>query len=350
MLPGIMRALTFHDVHDVRFAGAPDPAIEDPRDAIVQVERTTVCGSDLHVWHGREAGIDAGTVMGHECVGRVVAAGDAVKRLAPGHRVVAAFSSCCGECFYCRHQLSARCEHGRLFGWVQNGVGLHGMQAAHVRVPFAEATLMAVPDDLPPELAMLLADVLPTGWHAAQGAAIAHDSVVVVLGCGPVGLMAVACARELGAAQVLAVDAVAERRAMAERFGAVGVPLDDVARAVRQATAHRGADAVLEAVGSPAAARLAFDLLRPGGVISIAGVHHEAQFGFSPAQAYDRNVTLRIGRCPARSLMDGLLPLARRRPDLASIVTHTLPLSDGAAAYTMFDRKQDGCIKLALVP
>jgi len=164
--------------------------------------------------------------------------------------------------------------------------------------------------------------------------------------------MAVLAAGALGAEQVLAVDAVPDRRALAERLGARALPLDSaVVDAVRAATGGRGADGVVEAVGSPAAGRLAFDLVRPGGTIATVGVHHEPVMPFSPAEAYDRNLTWRIGRCPARSYGEMLLPVARSRAaDLAALFTHRLPLDAGPEAYRLFDEKRDGCIKVALVP
>jgi threonine dehydrogenase-like Zn-dependent dehydrogenase len=346
-----MRALTFGGLRTIRHETVPDPRLEHDGDAIVRVERAGLCGSDLHVYHGREVGQDDGTVMGHEVVGRVVDAGPGARRHAVGARVVAPFSTCCGHCFFCRRGLSARCRLGALFGWVQNGVGLQGAQAELVRVPHADATLVAIDDDLPADLALLLADVMPTGWHVARLGAVSAGDVVVVLGCGPVGLAAIVAAREQGAERVFAVDAIAERLVLAARFGAEPLTLgDDVALAIREATDGRGADAVLEVVGSPEASRLAFDLVRPGGVVAIAGVHHESRFAFSPLEAYDKNLTLRIGRCPARSHMEELLPLVRRRADLASMVTHRLPLADGPAAYRLFDLKQDGCIKVVFAP
>ena len=343
-----MRALTFHAVHSIHHESVADPILEAPEDALVAVELAGLCGSDLHVWHGRETGLDTGTVMGHELVGRIVACGAGVRRIVVGARVVAPFTTCCGACFFCRRGLSARCPAGRLFGWVQRGVGLQGAQAERVRVPLADATLVEIEDDLPAERALLLADVLPTGWHCARMAEVGAETIAVVLGCGPVGLAAVVAALEQGARRVFAVDAVEERLALAARLGGEPVRLaGDVLGVVRDATEGRGADAVLEVVGSPEAARLAFDLVRAGGVVSIAGVHHGERFPISPVEAYERNLTLRIGRCPARSLMEGLLPLLRRRADLAAIVTHRPPLSDGPDAYRRFDLKQDGCIKVA---
>jgi threonine dehydrogenase-like Zn-dependent dehydrogenase len=347
-----LRALTIHAPEDIRYEVVPDATIQAPGDVIVQVERAAICGSDLHVFHGRESGIDSGTVMGHELLGRVIEAGPEVRRLVAGERVVSPFTTSCGECFYCERGLSARCTRGQLFGWVQHGIGLQGAQAEYVRVPLADSTLIKVSDDLPLDGALLLADVLPTAWHCARMAEVGRETVAVVLGCGPVGLMAVVAAMEQGAPRVFAVDSVRERLAWAARFGATPLELaaDDVAAAVRDATDGRGADAVLEVVGSSPAARLAFDLVRPGGVVSIVGVHHEDRFPFSPVEAYDRNLTVRIGRCPARSLMESLIPLVHRRPELSSVVTHRRSLSDGPEAYRLFDGKQDGCIKVVLTP
>jgi threonine dehydrogenase-like Zn-dependent dehydrogenase len=345
-----MNALTFHGVRTIRHEIVGEPTLLHDHDAIVRVERAGLCGSDLHVYHGREVGLDTGTIMGHELVGRVVAAGPAARRHPVGSRVVAPFSTCCGHCFYCTRGLSARCTEGQLFGWVQAGVGLHGAQAELVRVPHADSTLVAVGEDLAPELALLLADVVPTGWHVARLGEVSAQDVVVVLGCGPVGLAAVVAAGEQGSQRVFAVDMVAARLELAARFGAEPVTPDRIRATVREATVGRGADAVLEVVGSAEASRLAFDLVRPGGTVAIAGVHHESRFAFSPVEAYDKNLTLRIGRCPARSTMDELLPLLRRRGDLAAIVTHQRPLADGPAAYDLFDRRAEGCIKVAFAP
>jgi threonine dehydrogenase-like Zn-dependent dehydrogenase len=318
----------------------------------VAVERAGVCGSDLHVYHARERGLDRGTVMGHEFVGRVLEAGPEVTGLGPGDRVFAPFTTSCGACWFCARGLTARCPRGELFGWVQDGAGLHGGQAERVRVPLAAATLLPVPDDLDPEVALLLGDVLSTGAYCAERAEVGPDDVVAVLGCGPVGVMSLVGARERGVTDLYAVDAVPERLELAARFGAVPLPLaDDPVAAVRRVTGGRGADAVLEAVGSPAAGRLAFDMVRPGGVISTAGVHTEPHMAFSPVEAYDKNVTYRSGRCPARAMMERLLPLARAgRYPVTDIVSHRLPLADGVAAYRMFAAREDGCTKVILVP
>lgn len=347
-----MKALTFQGIRTIVHETVPDPTIRAPGDAIVEVRLAAICGSDLHVYHGREVGLDAGTVMGHEFVGRVVETGAAVSGLRVGDLVMCPFTTSCGQCFYCAIGLTARCTAGQLFGWVAAGAGLQGGQAAYVRVPLADTTLLAVPDDIRPEEALLLGDVLATGYHCARMAEVGPRGTCVVLGCGPVGLMAVVAARALGAERLFAIDGVPERLEWAARFGAVPLRLGSdqaVVAAVHASTDGRGADAVLEAVGSPSAGRLAYDLARPGGTIAVVGVHHAAGFAFSPGEAYDKNLTFRVGRCPARHHMPALVELVReRRQDLAAVFTHRCQLAEGAAAYALFDGKQDGCVKVLL--
>ncbi len=348
-----MRAVVFEGVERVRCDRVPDPRVEEPGDALVAVTLAAVCGSDLHAYHGRETGLDAGTVMGHEFVGRVVETGAGVETVRPGDAVLCPFTTSCGACFFCEGGLTARCEKGRLFGWVEKGRGLNGGQAEIVRVPLADSTLVPWPDDLPAEAAILLGDVLATGVYCADRAEAGPGKTAVVVGCGPVGLMAVLAARERGASLVLAVDSVRERLDLAARLGAT--PLDlasaDVASLVGGATGGRGADCVLEAVGSPASARLAFEIARPGGTISSVGVHVERAFPFTPGEAYDKNITYRAGRCPARALMPPLVALARRRAsDLASLFTHRYPLDGAPDAYATFAARRDGCVKALLVP
>lgn len=343
----IMRALLYHAPHDIRLGSAPEPRLLDDRDAIVRVEVAGLCGSDLHVWHGRETGLDPGTVMGHEFAGVVVEAGhEADWRV--GDRVVAPFTTSCGNCFYCHEGLTARCTRGQLFGWVQGGAGLQGAQAELVRVPLADTTLIAAPEGVPLDVALLMGDVLSTGWHAARKSYASHGQVVAVLGLGPVGLCAVLGAQERGVARVLAFDGVPERRAFAASLGAEAHDVGDGAlAAVHAVTEGRGADAVLECVGSPAAARLAFDLSRPGGTISAVGVHHEARFAFSPVEAYDRNITYRIGRCPARAYAEDLAPVVRRHEaTLARMITHRVALEHGPEMYRLFDEKREGVLKV----
>ena len=318
----------------------------------MRVRAAAICGSDLHVYRGNETGLDAGTVMGHEFAGEVVEAGVGVAAFRPGDLVVSPFTTSCGSCFYCRMGLTARCVRGQLFGWVEQGKGLHGAQAELVRVPLADTTLVAVPEGAALEQALFTGDVLATGWFGAEGAGIGPGSTAAVVGCGPVGLMAVIAARELGAERIFALDTVPERLSLAERFGAepVDIQRDEPLQILREATEGRGADAVVEAVGSPEATRLAFDLVRPGGAIAAVGVHTESQFAIAPGKAYDKNLTYRAGRAPARAYMDKLLPLVRSGTyDLGALISHRLPLAEGPHGYDLFDRRLEACTKVVLI-
>jgi threonine dehydrogenase-like Zn-dependent dehydrogenase len=346
-----MRAITFHGIGDVRATEIAEPRLLDPRDALVEVEAAAICGSDLHVYHGRERGLDPGSSMGHELVGTVVEVGADVA-LSPGTRVASPFSTSCGRCAYCVRGLTSRCERGALLGWVENGVGLGGAQAELVRVPLADTTLVPLARETPAELGILLTDVLPTGFHAVEQAGLAPGDVAVVLGAGPVGQCALLALEERGVRDVVVLDPVPERRELARRLGATALPPGpDAALRVREASAGRGADAVIEAVGSAEALRLAIDCLRPGGTLSAIGVHNEAAFAFSPAEAYAKSLTFRTGRAPARMYMERLVPwLSAHAARLAALVSHRLPLEEGPRGYRLFDEKREGCTKVLLLP
>ncbi|MDX1388740.1 MAG: alcohol dehydrogenase family protein [Acidobacteriota bacterium] len=348
-----MRALTFQGKKTIRIEQVPDPEIREPTDVIVRVGLTAICGSDMHVYHGRESGLDNGTIMGHEFVGEVVETGSGVTTLAQGARVVSPFTTSCGRCYFCTIGLTARCVSGQLYGWVEKGEGLHGAQAEYVRVPMADSTLLPIPEGLSDDEALLAGDVLSTGYFCAQMAGVGPDGVYAIVGCGPVGLMAAVASRELGAGRLFAVDRVPERLGLAGSFGATPVDAgaEDPVAVIRDATEGRGVDAVLEAVGSPSAGKLAYDLVRPGGTISVVGVHNEDGFAFSPADAYDKNLTYRVGRCPARHIMPQVMPLLEERKyDVTAILSHRWPLERGAEGYVLFDEKKDGCTKIALLP
>lgn len=346
-----MQAITFQKPGLVKFDTVPDPKPHAPTDAVIKVHWAGVCGSDLHVYHGRETGLDVGTVLGHELVGEVVETGREVRHFKVGQMVMSPFTTNCGECRFCEIGLTCRCSKGALFGWVADGIGLQGAQAEYVRVPLADSSLQALPEGVTSELGLLIGDVLPTGYFCADMADIQPGRTYVVLGCGPVGLMAVVGCRDLGATTVFAVDRVPERLELAEAFGAqpLNFETQDVVGLIESATEGRGADAVLEVVGSPQASRLAYDLVRPGGIISTVGVHTSPQFSFSPVEAYDKNLTFKIGRCPARHYMNRLLPLVQSGDwALQKVISHRMSLRDGVEAYRIFDQKRDGCTKVIL--
>jgi threonine dehydrogenase-like Zn-dependent dehydrogenase len=348
-----MQALTYGGIQKIEFSSVADPVILHPTDAVVKISLSGICGSDLHVYYGREEGIDSGTVMGHEFTGVIIETGHAVKKIKKGARVLSPFTTSCGECFYCRTRLTCRCEKGNLFGWMQNGHGLHGAQAQYIRVPMADTTLIPLSNDLSEEKGLLLGDIFSTGYFCAENAGVNSKGVYVVIGCGPVGLMAIIAAKHLGAGKLFAIDFAEDRLKMAEQFGAIAVNAgrENTKEIILSATNGRGADAVMEVVGSSDALRLAIDLLRPGGVISSVGVHTEKYFSFSPGEAYDKNLVYKIGRCPAHYYAEKLLreEVIQHYP-AEKIITHHFKLPEGEKAYTVFANKLDNCIKAVLHP
>ena len=348
-----MRALCFRSVESVAVDSLPDPTIEDARDAIVEVDVAGLCGSDLHPYFGREVGLEPGTVMGHEFVGRIVEIGQGVEKLQIGDRVGGAFTTNCGKCYYCRTGLTSRCSEGQLFGWRENGQGLHGGQAELVRVPLADGTLMRLSSELDATTALLLGDNLSTGYFGASMCVqerSAPSDVIAVVGCGTVGLLAIASARQMGVQQLLAIDPNPSRLAIAEQLGAI--VFTDAHPAVAEArlrTEGRGVDGVMEFVGLPEAQKLAYELVRPGGRMSVIGCHCTPNFSFSPADAYDKNLTYRTGRCPARHYMDVLLDRLADSPiDLSWCITHRFGIEDAVEAYEIFANRRDGCVKAVL--
>jgi threonine dehydrogenase-like Zn-dependent dehydrogenase len=348
-----MQALTFSGNELIEYSRVNDPVLKSPYDAIVKITLSGICGSDLHVYHGREKGLDYGTVMGHEFTGTVEETGASVHQFKKGDRVLSPFTTSCGACYYCRIGLTCRCEKGNLFGWVEKGIGLHGAQAGYIRVPMADSTLIALSNDLSEQKGLLLGDVFSTGYFCADNAGINSAGVYVVIGCGPVGLMAILAARHLGAEKLFAIDVVPGRLLIAGKYGAV--PLNaselEIKEIILQHTEGRGADAVMEVVGSEQTLKMAIDLLRPGGTISSVGVHTANHFSFSPGEAYDKNLIYKTGRCPARHYAEKLLrEEVPQRYAIEEIITHRFSMADGAKAYRVFDEKLDNCIKAVLVP
>ena len=346
-----MHALTFAGKENIDYISVTDPQLLQRTDAIVKITLAGICGSDLHVYHGKETGLDYGTVMGHEFTGIIEEAGSDVKKFKKGAKVLSPFTTSCGECFYCRIGLTCRCEKGNLFGWVEKGHGLHGAQANYIRVPMADSTLLPLSNDLNETKGLLLGDVFSTGYFCADNAGIKPKDVYAVIGCGPVGLMTIIAAKHLGAEKLFAIDTIPERLAKAAAFGAVplNASFTNINEEILNATHGRGADAVMEVVGSSTTLKLAIDLVRPGGTISSAGVHTAPHFSFSPGEAYDKNLTYKSGRCPARYYAEKLLKEeVPQRYAIEDIVTHHFSLQEGARAYEVFDKKLDGCIKVVL--
>jgi threonine dehydrogenase-like Zn-dependent dehydrogenase len=347
-----MQALTFGGKEIINCSVVSDPQLLHPSDATVRITMASICGSDLHAYHGRETGLDYGTVMGHEFVGVVEESGSEVKKFRKGTKVLSPFTTSCGECFYCRIGLTCRCEKGNLFGWIRDGHGLHGAQAGYIRVPMADSTLLPLSADLNEKKGLLLGDVFSTGYFCAENTGINPGAVYVVLGCGPVGLMTILAAKHLGASTLFAIDLIPERLAKAKNFGAI--PLNptftDIKEEILNNTHGRGADAVMEVVGNSNTLRIAIDILRPGGTISSVGVHTANNFSFSPGEAYDKNLVYKSGRCPARFYAEKLLKeQVPQRYDIEDIITHQFSLNEGARAYEVFDKKMDNCVKAVLM-
>lgn len=349
-----MKAIVLREIGAVQLEDVDEPELVDPGDVIVKVTTAGICGSDLHIIHGRDPGIRMGTIMGHEFAGEIVRSGSGVAGLALGDRVLAPFTIHCGECFYCKRGLTARCTQSLGFGFIhESGSGLHGAQSQYVRVPLASSTLLKIPSHLRDEEVLFLGDIFSTAYSCVENAAIRKGDTVVIVGCGPVGLLCVQAAKLFEPAVIFALDTVDYRLEKARSLGARALRPDHpkLADQVLQATDGRGADAAIEAVGSSLALDLALRLIRPGATISIAGYHTEASYPLPIQYAYTKNLTFKIGRCHAGYYMRKLLPLvADHRVALTDIVTHVLPLQEGVRGYDMFSHRLDSAIKVLLKP
>jgi alcohol dehydrogenase len=343
-----MKAVVLRGPGDVGVDDVADPTIREPGDAIVAVRASALCGADLFPFHGLTPGFEAGTILGHEFAGEVVEVGSDVSSLRPGMRVVNTSMISDGTCPSCRAGRVTQCEGRSLFGYSGVYPRLDGGQAELVRVPHADRALRPLPDEVTDEEAVFLADVLPTGYAAVVRADTQAEDVVVVVGCGPVGLMAVLCARG-GSRRLIAVDGVPVRRELAEQLGAEGVPPESAAEVVARATDGLGADVVIEAAGTPGALDAALRLARGRGVVSVVGAHFEPDYPLDNALMFERELTLRfsIGDPTA----DGPLLLERLvsgELDPTPVVTHRMALSEAAEAYRLFDSRE--ATKVVLAP
>lgn len=348
-----MKAITFQGIKSVQLSEVPEPQIISKKDAVVKVERAAICGSDMHVYHGRETGIDTGTIMGHEFTGTVVDVGEKVFHFKIGDQVLSPFTVNCGECYFCDAGLTARCVKSQLYGWRENGSGLHGVHAEYVLVPMADATLIHLPEDLSWEQGNLLADIASTGYFGAELSQLKPEDTCVVVGCGPVGIMAIKASKYFGSKKIYAVDGIDFRLEFARNNGAVPVNYlkENVVEKILELTNGIGADSVIEAVGSKASMKTAFDILRPGGILASVGVQAFDQLPFSPPDMYDKNIVLKAGRCSSRYYAEKLIPLVQNGAfQLTDVITHTFDLQDGLEAYRFFDEEKDKCLKILLKP
>jgi threonine dehydrogenase-like Zn-dependent dehydrogenase len=347
-----MKAVVYAGDGRVRLEEVPKPSIEEPADALVRITTTAICGSDLHVLHGRIPGMSPGKILGHEFVGAIEDVGGGVRRFAPGDRVVGSFTIPCGECWYCRRGLFSRCVDQRVFGYGAFFGDLDGAQAEYVRVPHADLALHAIEPQLGDEQVLFAGDIFTTGLEVAAEGRIEAGDTVLVLGCGPVGLMAVLAARAFQPERILAVDTVASRLAMAERLGAQ--PIDasrvDLPTFVHERTGDRGADVVLECVGSVTALDSALDSVRRGGRVSVIGVHADPEWTVALNIVFVKAVDIKFcGTANVVGRWDQALELIRDgTADPSAIISHRLHLEEGVRGYQLFEARE--ALKVVLTP
>ncbi len=344
-----MRAVTFQAPGEVLVEEVPEPELVDPTDAIVRIEASGVCGSDLHIYHGRVK-IEPGFTIGHEYVGTVTAVGEEVRNVAVGDRVLGCFQTACGHCFFCRRGLFHKCDSSRTFGHGAALGSLQGTQADSALVPSADLVLRKVPAGMSDETALFAGDVMGTGYHAAVESGLQPGDSAAVLGLGPVGLCAVQAALAVGAAHVIAVDTVPERLQMAASFGAKAVHLteEDPRAAVRELTEGRGVDACIDAVGDPRALELAIRLTRKCGTIQTIGVYAE-RCEVHMGLFWIKALKMCSGHANVIGHVDQVLELmSSGRLDPSPLVTHHMSLEDAPEAYALYDRRE--ALKIVLQP
>ena len=390
-----MKAVCWYGKNDVRVETVPDPTILNPRDAIIKITSTAICGSDLHLYDGYIPTMQKGDILGHEPMGKVVEVGKGNNKLKVGDRVVVPFTICCGNCFFCQKQLWSLCDNSNpkawmaekvygyspaaLFGYSHMMGGYAGGQAEYLRVPFADVGPIKIPEGLPDEKVLFLSDVLPTGYMAAESCDIEPGDTVAVWGCGPVGLFAIKSAYMFGAERVIAIDRVPERLQMAEREGkaeTLDFDDEDIFDRLVEMTGGRGPDRCIDAVGieahaggsfdavldkvkaalflgtdRPHALRQAIHACRKGGTVSIPGVYggflDKVPFG----AAFNKGLTLKMGQTHMPKYMGPLLErIQKNQIDPSFIITHRMRLEDAPQAYEIFKHKQNECIKVVLTP
>jgi len=389
-----MRATCWYGKHDIRVENVPDPEILNPRDAIVKITSTAICGSDLHLYNAFVPTMEKGDIIGHEFMGEVVEVGPGVKNLKSGDRVVVPFPISCGNCFFCGKGLYSLCENSnpnavmaeKMWGHSPAGIygyshllgGYAGGQAEFARVPFADTNPLKIPNGLSDEQVLFLSDILPTGYMAAENCNIQKGDTIAVWGCGPVGQFAIKSCFLLGAERVIAIDRFPERLQMARKnSGAETLNYEevDVLEALKELTGERGPDACIDAVGMeahshspvgiydrvkqatmaetdrPIALRQAIMACRNGGTLSIPGVYGGFVDKIPLGSIMNRSLTIKTGQTHVQRYMKPLLErIQKGEIDPTFIITHTLPLDDAARGYDIFVNKEEDCVKVILKP
>ena len=346
-----MKSVVYEDVKQVRVEEIDDPKIEEPGDAVVRVTMSAICGSDLHAYVGKHP-LMSGDPMGHEGVGVVEEVGEGVSKVEPGDRVVIAFNIVCGECWFCEHGQQSLCDDFRNLGMGIIGGDLGGTQAERIRVPNADHNLLKIPDDVDDDRAVFLGDILTTGYYGAAIAGIRPGDTVAVIGAGPVGFFAAQAARLHDPADVLVLDMVPDRLALLERVGAtpINIKEQNPQSAVFARTDGRGADVVIEAVGSPAALETSIDVVRRGGTICVMGMYVSEKFDLPLGLAWARMLTFRFGGiCPVHAWWEGALDAVREgKIDPIPLVSHRLSLDEAPKGYELFEARE--ATKVVLTP
>jgi len=389
-----MKALCWHGANDVRVDTVPDPKIINPRDAIIKITSTAICGSDLHIYDGFIPSMESGDILGHEFMGEVVELGSAVKNVQVGDRVVVPFTISCGNCFFCNRDLWSLCDNSNPNGWMAEKMyghspsalfgyshmfgGYAGGQAEYARVPFADVGLFKIPDGLTDDQVLFLTDIFPTGYMAAENCNIKPGDIVAIWGCGPVGQFAIKSAYMLGAERVIAFDRVPERLQMAKEQGKAEVlnyEEVDVGEALKEMTGGRGPDSCIDAVGMEAhgtdamafydkakqAVRLETD--RPtalrqvivacgkGGHVSLAGVYGGFLDKVPMGAAFNKGLTFKMGQTHVHRYLRPLLErIQNGEIDPSFVITHKMSLEEAPKGYEIFKHKKDNCIKVVLKP
>lgn len=375
-----MKAICYAGMKNVEVRKVDDPKIEKDDDIVVRVTSTAICGSDLHLIHGMIPNMPKGFILGHETMGEVVEAGKDVRKVSKGDRVIVPFPVSCGHCWYCEHGLWSQCDNsnpngevGGILGYSNTFGGYDGGQAEYLRVPYANVGPTPVPEELSDEQVLFLTDILPTSYWGVEQADIRPGDTVAVLGCGPVGLLAIKWAAFRGAGRIIAVDCVGYRLEHARRYGVETVNLEDhenTGEYIKDIT-DGGADAVIDCVGmdgkmttlelvetmlklqggSKSAIEIATQAVRKGGTVVFVGVYGARYNMFPLGDFFARNITLKMGQCPAQAYVEPILDLIKKgKFDATDIITHRLGLDEGEHAYRVFDRKEEGCIKVVLKP
>ena len=347
-----MRALLFKDFGAIELADVPKPKLEEPGDALVKVTTTAICGSDLHVINGRIPGMSPGGILGHEFIGVVEAVTAEVTRFAEGERVLGSFMIPCGHCWYCNRRLYSRCPDNRVFGYGAFLGDVNGAQAEYVRVPNADLALHAVDPAMSDERALFAGDIFTTAYDCAVEARIAKGDSIAVVGCGPVGLMAVQAARAFQPDTIFAIDTVSQRLEMAQTFGAVPIDAGEchVPSHIQDHTDGRGVDAVLECVGLVPALLDSIDMVRAGGHVSVIGVHSDPELVLPLNITFVKAVDLKF--CGTANIVgrwdDALTMVAARRAEPDAIISHRMNLSDAERGYELFASRE--ALKVVLTP